>query len=184
MSKPTKVKEVPAVANDAVTLSANASRVNQLDCRLVGGFSGAALLHTKYRSSGPVLEFGESLLDVQNGVSKLQDLCYTLSKNAGWHHRNARPGDIGNEQFCVKLALIHSELSEALEGKRCDKKDNHLPHRSSVEVELADAVIRIMDLAGAMGLDLSGAVMEKLQYNQRREDHTLEVRGGENGKRF
>ena len=37
-----------------------------------------------------------------------------------------------------------------------------------VEVELADAVIRIADLAGALGLDLGGAIAEKLEYNRNR----------------
>ena len=86
--------------------------------------------------------------------------------------------------FATKIALIHSEVSEALEGHRKNLKDDHLPHRTSVEVELADAIIRILDLAGAMKLDVSGAVIEKLAYNQHRADHKLEVRGENNGKRF
>ena len=50
-------------------------------------------------------------------------------------------------------------------------------------MELADAVIRIMDLAGAVGLDLGGAVAEKLDYNQKRADHKPENRAKDGGKK-
>ena len=62
--------------------------------------------------------------------------------------------------------------------------DNHLPHRKMVEVELADAMIRIMDLAGAMNLDLGGAMVEKLLYNTQRSDHKVDNRAKTNGKKF
>jgi NTP pyrophosphatase (non-canonical NTP hydrolase) len=86
--------------------------------------------------------------------------------------------------FAAKLCLVHSEISEALEGNRKNLMDSHLPHRRSDEVELADAVIRIFDLAGAAGMDLAGAIIEKLAYNQRRVDHTREHRASENGKKI
>jgi NTP pyrophosphatase (non-canonical NTP hydrolase) len=81
-----------------------------------------------------------------------------------------------------KIALCHSELSEALEGMRKGLMDDHLPHRSMVEVEFADTVIRICDLAGFLGLDLGGAVTEKLAYNQQRADHKLTNREAAGGK--
>ena len=52
--------------------------------------------------------------------------------------------------------------------------DDHLPHRPIVEVELADALIRILDFAGMKGYDLGGAVREKLDYNRTRSDHKKE----------
>ena len=57
----------------------------------------------------------------------------------------------------LKIALCHSELSEMLEGHRKGLMDDHLPHRPMIECEAADAVIRISDLCGALGLDLGGA---------------------------
>lgn len=83
-----------------------------------------------------------------------------------------------------KLALIHSEVSEALEGYRKNLLDDHLQHRKMFEVELADVIIRVFDLAGAEGLDLGGAIEEKLEYNKKREDHKLTNRMKENGKAF
>jgi NTP pyrophosphatase (non-canonical NTP hydrolase) len=53
-----------------------------------------------------------------------------------------------------------------------------------LEVELADALIRICDLAGAMQLDLGGAVREKLDYNATRADHKFEARTAEGGKAY
>lgn len=82
------------------------------------------------------------------------------------------------------LMLIVSELSEAMEGERKDKMDDHLPHRRMAEVELADALIRIFDYAGAHGYDLDGAYLEKMAYNARRADHTLEARKAAGGKKW
>lgn len=52
------------------------------------------------------------------------------------------------------------------------------------EVELADAVIRIFDLAGAYGMDLGGAIAEKLAYNAHRADHKPEARAAAGGKAY
>lgn len=82
------------------------------------------------------------------------------------------------------IALMHSELSECLEGERKDIMDNHLPHRKSAEVELADLFIRALDYAGAFNYDLDGAITEKRAYNQIRVDHKKEARLAPGGKRF
>lgn len=71
--------------------------------------------------------------------------------------------DERNDGECI--ALIHSEISEALEGLRKDKMDEHCPDLKSVEVELADAIIRILDFAGARNLQLGKAIIEKMLYN-------------------
>lgn len=83
-----------------------------------------------------------------------------------------------------KLMLIVTELSEAMEADRKNLMDEHLPHRHGLEVELADALIRIADLAGGLGLDLAGAVAEKLEYNAKRADHKIENRKAAGGKAY
>ena len=70
------------------------------------------------------------------------------------------------------IALIHSELSEALEGDRKSAQDDHLPEFTSLEVELADTVIRIFDLAGYMKLRLGLAIVK---HNTELYNGTVEV---------
>ena len=82
------------------------------------------------------------------------------------------------------MMLIVSEIAEAMEGYRKSLPDDKLPHRSMEEVEMADALIRILDYCASHGLDLGGAYVEKMAYNAKREDHTLEHRKGKHGKKF
>lgn len=82
------------------------------------------------------------------------------------------------------LMLTVSELSEAMEGHRKGLMDDKLPSRKMFEVELADAIIRIFDIAGGLGLDLGGAFCEKMEYNAVREDHKHEARKAPGGKKY
>ena len=66
------------------------------------------------------------------------------------------------------VALIHSELSEALEAHRRNLMDDKLPDRSGIEVEFVDCIIRILDTAAAMVLDVPGAVIAKNRLNKER----------------
>lgn len=114
-------------------------------------------------------------------LNEMAERCHTNSVNAGWWDglSTKNPYTLG-----TKLALVHSEISEALEGMRKNLRDDHLPHRNMFEVELADALIRIFDLAGSQCMDLHGAVMEKIQYNTNRADHKRENRAKEGGKKI
>lgn len=118
----------------------------------------------------------------------LTRVCHDAAKVTGWHNDpktgEPRSNEENNAMFPERIALCHSELSEALEGKRKGLMDDHLPHRPMAEVELADTVIRVFDLAGAMGYDLAGAIEEKLAYNLKRSDHTHAARNAPGGKKY
>lgn len=107
---------------------------------------------------------------------------HTTMKQAGWY--NNADGSPKERNVGELIALIHSELSEMLEGVRKNKMDEHLPHRTSEEVEAADVLIRLFDYAGYRGLDLDGAVRDKMAYNKQRADHKPENRFAAGGKAF
>lgn len=113
---------------------------------------------------------------ISRGIKTAQTHCYTQSRLAGWHDSPRETGTL--------LMLIVSEVAEAMEGDRKGLMDDHLPHRSMLEVGLADACIRIFDLAGLKKLDLAGAITEKLEYNRSRADHKPENRQKEGGKKY
>lgn len=118
---------------------------------------------------------------IEMGAQWLQTYCHKAAAEAGWW----KEGDTENPlMFSNKLCLIHSEVSEAMEGDRKSLMDDKLPHRPMREVELADAVIRIFDLAGAYGLDIAGAIVEKMEYNAQRADHKPENRAKAGGKAY
>lgn len=128
----------------------------------------------------------ETIAEAANG---LRDTCHELARTSGWWTdletgEVYSRGDVPQALTALKLLLVHAEISEAVEGLRKGLMDDKLPHRSMLEVELADAAIRLFDLTGALGFDIGGAIAEKLAYNQKRVDHTIEHRRGAGGKTF
>ena len=127
--------------------------------------------------------------DVAIAGSNLQFFCHGLAHNAGWWTDTETGEDVRtwpdkfvNLWIASKLMLSVSELAEGMEGLRKGLKDDKLPHRSMLEVELADTVIRVFDLAGGLGFNLGEAIAEKLAFNMQRHDHKLANRVAAGGK--
>ncbi len=125
----------------------------------------------------------EAELNTYHGILAAQALAHRTATNAGWY-KNRETGETIERNFGEVVALMHSELSEALEADRKNLKDDKLPHRDGREVEFADCIIRILDTAAALGLDVAGALIEKNRYNITRADHQLENRAKSDGKKY
>lgn len=125
--------------------------------------------------------FAWSLRDLQKTV-------HEVSSRAGWWNPRAAEGApfrwSVDTRVPEKLCLIHSEISEALEGHRQNLQDCDLPNRHKMEVELADAIIRILDLAEACKFDMQATILEKIEFNKNRLDHRIEHRDLAQGKRY
>ncbi len=120
-----------------------------------------------------------------NQINSVAQYCNSLAVSAGWwNDLSTGKSLVGTRNRPEMLMLMVSELSEAMEGLRKNKMDDHLPHRKMEEVELADCIIRIFDYAVAHNYDIGTAIVEKLKYNQQRPDHKIENRKLEGGKKF
>lgn len=105
------------------------------------------------------------MADFLSAFTEMQQAVHENAKDKGWHDEKRTDGDF--------LALIHSEVSEALEAVR----DGNPPSSKAVgpfgpcsvlEEELADVVIRVMDYAEARGLKLAQAIEDKHAFNKNR----------------
>lgn len=106
-------------------------------------------------------------------------------------HENAKDKGFTDATFVERIALIHSEVSEALEDYRNGLKPSEFVYKSprtgemykeseligpidptlkpcGIPSELADIVIRVFDLAGRENIDLERAIEEKMAFNKTR----------------
>ena len=130
-----------------------------------------------------LLNLNEEEVIISEGMDSLIDLCHGKAVANGWWNDpiSGAPKDRNAGEMFM---LMVSEISEAMEADRKDLMDDKLPHRRGVEVELADLIIRVCDFAGRYDLDLSAAILEKLEYNDHRADHKPENRIKEGGKKY
>ncbi|WJJ54487.1 hypothetical protein PT07_00096 [Pseudomonas phage PT07] len=122
----------------------------------------------------------ESVFEFVSGFNKMMTGLEVVNRK--WN-TDLVTGDPIKRDALHMLMLVTTEIAEAAEGVRKDLMDDHLPERKMEEVELADAIIRIMDYANVRGLDVAGAMIEKIEYNMTRADHKREARLAEGGKK-
>jgi hypothetical protein len=122
----------------------------------------------------------------------LNELRDSIHKNAVEHgfydeERKQHSEAVHHAFTAQKIALIHSELSEALEADRkgeytvirnfdfaiedlgesfTEAFEHHI--KDTFEDEITDAIIRLLDLCGALGIDIDNHIQLKMGYNKLR----------------
>lgn len=119
-------------------------------------------------------------------MEKVRNLCHQNAKDKGFWGEHPEGTDATPWNFGVKIALLHSELSELFEAWRKNVGDSDKDikiidpnHRTAddpigtrritaIEEEVADTFIRLFDLCGKLDIDVGRVVLAKMNYNKSR----------------
>ncbi len=105
-------------------------------------------------------------------ITEMQDQAWAIAEQKGFHEDRTNDG---RDDTLVRLCLIHSEVTEAVQLVKkhwapdalCVTSEGSLLDQFGAE--LADILIRVGDLAGCVGVDLERHVREKMEKNKVRE---------------
>lgn len=109
--------------------------------------------------------------EIEIAIEKLANEVHAIAKSKGWWDKECSFGEV--------IALIHSELSEALGLYREEKNvksvwiepapvKGFVGKPEGIPIELADAIIRILDYCGRHDIDIANAILLKMEYNKTR----------------
>ncbi len=101
--------------------------------------------------------------DFVTEFNKIAEKIHNTAKEKGWYDEK------GERNLGEAIALMHSELSEALEFlRKGNGPSDKIPEFVGVEEELGDTIIRILDLAQAQGYRIAEAIEAKMEFNKGR----------------
>jgi NTP pyrophosphatase (non-canonical NTP hydrolase) len=112
-------------------------------------------------------------------IRKAQKMAFDIAEEKGFHEN--RRGT-GRDDALVRIALIHTEVSEAAQEIKRHWPELGLQSGESLNAvgeEMADIVIRVLDFCGCAGIDLERHVVEKMEKNRARPMHYGTAKGQE-----
>ena len=106
---------------------------------------------------------GEEIANISGALSSLSRAMHMISVDSGFWDGELLDGVDRNDAEAI--ALMHSELSEALEALRKPGPDKHCPEFNALDVEFADLLIRLFDFCGGRHIDIAGSLLAKAEFN-------------------
>lgn len=108
-------------------------------------------------------------MNEKNNLRDLQKECYRIAKDHGFHDKDME------KSFVESCMLVVTEIAEAVEAYRDGEAPNQIIYRADKPlkpdgpgIELADALIRILDICEQFAIDIESYVIEKMKYNETR----------------